>query len=99
VERGKPGVLHPAIMPAAPDLGAPLVQIRCGWHNGGMQNTRLAALDHDLGPEIDMLRTSVRDFADEKIAPIAAELDKTDRLPIDLWPRSEEHTAELQSLA
>src|SRR5213592_2131346 len=51
-----------------------------------MQNTRLAALDHDLGPEIDMLRVSVRDFADEKIAPLAAEIDKTDRFPIELWP-------------
>jgi isovaleryl-CoA dehydrogenase len=51
-----------------------------------MQNTRLAALDHDLGPEIDMLRNSVRDFADEKIAPIAAEIDKTDRFPAELWP-------------
>src|SRR3954465_10909189 len=51
-----------------------------------MQNTRLSALDHDLGPEIDMLRNSVRDFADEKIAPIAAEIDKTDRFPIELWP-------------
>src|SRR5438876_92659 len=51
-----------------------------------MQNTRLAALDHDLGPEIDMLRNSVRDFADEKIAPIAAEIDKADRFPIELWP-------------
>src|SRR5437762_5891115 len=51
-----------------------------------MQNTRLAALDHDLGPEIDMLRNSVRDFADEKIAPIAVEIDKTDRFPIELWP-------------
>jgi isovaleryl-CoA dehydrogenase len=28
----------------------------------------------------------VRDFADEKIAPIAAEIDKTDRFPIELWP-------------
>jgi isovaleryl-CoA dehydrogenase len=51
-----------------------------------MQNTRLAALDHDLGAEIDMLRTSVRDFADAKIAPIAAEIDKTDRFPAELWP-------------
>jgi isovaleryl-CoA dehydrogenase len=51
-----------------------------------MQNTRLAALDHDLGPEIDMLRNSVRDFADEKIAPLAAEIDKTDRFPAELWP-------------
>jgi isovaleryl-CoA dehydrogenase len=52
-----------------------------------MQNTRLAALDHDLGPEIDMLRNTVRDFAEEKIAPIAAEIDKTDRFPIELWPK------------
>src|SRR5438046_10037444 len=51
-----------------------------------MPITRLAALYHDLGPEIDMLRTTVRDFADEKIAPIAAEIDKTDRFPIELWP-------------
>jgi isovaleryl-CoA dehydrogenase len=52
-----------------------------------MQNTRLATLDHDLGPEIDMLRTTVRDFADDKIAPIAAEIDRDDRFPIELWPQ------------
>src|SRR3954449_4211103 len=51
-----------------------------------MQNTRLAMLDHDLGPEIDMLRTTVRDFAEDRIAPIAAEIDRTDRFPIELWP-------------
>jgi isovaleryl-CoA dehydrogenase len=51
-----------------------------------MQNTRLAMLDHDLGPEIDMLRTTVRDFAEDRIAPIAAEIDRTDRFPVELWP-------------
>src|SRR5258708_30632487 len=51
-----------------------------------MQNTRLLMLDHDLGPEIDLLRNNVRDFAEEKIAPIAAEIDKEDRFPIELWP-------------
>src|SRR6202030_2791945 len=51
-----------------------------------MQNTRLSSLDFDLGPEIDMLRNSVRDFADARIAPIAAEIDRTDRFPIELWP-------------
>src|SRR6059058_5253472 len=51
-----------------------------------MQNTRLLTLDHDLGPEIDMLRGSVRDFAEAKIAPIAADIDKTDRFPVELWP-------------
>src|SRR5579872_123623 len=52
-----------------------------------MQNTRLSTLDHDLGPEIDMLRTTVRDFADDKIAPIAAAIDRDDRFPIELWPQ------------
>jgi isovaleryl-CoA dehydrogenase len=51
-----------------------------------MQNTRLAALDFDLGAEIDMLRASVRGFAEDRIAPIAAEIDRTDRFPIELWP-------------
>ena len=52
-----------------------------------MQNIRLAALDHDLGPEIDLLRSTVRDFAEDKIAPIAAEIDRTDRFPVELWPQ------------
>ena len=52
-----------------------------------MQNSRLSTLDHDLGPEIDMLRDTVRDFADDKIAPIAAEIDRDDRFPIELWPQ------------
>ena len=51
-----------------------------------MQNTRLASLDFDLGPEIDMLRTTVRGFAEGRIAPIAAEIDRTDRFPVELWP-------------
>src|SRR5437667_4092676 len=51
-----------------------------------MQNMRLASLDFGLGPEIDMLRTTVRDFAEDRIAPLAAEIDRTDRFPIELWP-------------
>ncbi|MGC2201982.1 MAG: isovaleryl-CoA dehydrogenase [Stellaceae bacterium] len=51
-----------------------------------MHNTRLSSLDFDLGPEIDMLRTMVRDFAEERIAPLAAEIDRTDRFPVELWP-------------
>src|SRR5271170_6883302 len=52
-----------------------------------MQNTRLSSLDFDLGPEIDMLRTTVRGFAENRIAPLAAEIDLTDRFPIELWPQ------------
>ncbi len=38
-------------------------------------------LDFFLGEEIDMLRDSVRRFADAEIAPIAAEIDKTNAFP------------------
>src|ERR671934_752931 len=51
-----------------------------------MQNTRLASLDFDLGPEIDMLRTTVRGFAEDRIAPLASEIDRNDRFPVELWP-------------
>ena len=52
-----------------------------------MHNTRFSALDFDLGAEIDMLRASVRDFAEDKVAPLAAEIDRADRFPIELWPQ------------
>src|SRR6201987_2612766 len=51
-----------------------------------MQNTRLSSLDFDLGAEIDMLRATVRGFAEDRIAPLAAEIDRTDRFPVELWP-------------
>ncbi len=44
------------------------------------------SLDFGLGPDIDMLRDTVRAFSEEKIAPRAAEIDRTDAFPIDLWP-------------
>lgn len=43
-------------------------------------------LDYGLGPDIDMLRDTVRSFASEKVAPRAAEIDEKDNFPIDLWP-------------
>src|SRR6201981_2650449 len=52
-----------------------------------MRNTRLASFDFDLGAEIDMLRTTVRGFAEDRIAPLAAEIDRTDRFPVELWPQ------------
>jgi isovaleryl-CoA dehydrogenase len=51
-----------------------------------MHNTRLATLDFDLGPEIDLLRATVRNFAEDKVAPLATEIDRSDRFPIELWP-------------
>ena len=42
-------------------------------------------LDFDLGEEIDMLRDSVRRFAEAEIAPRAAEIDRSNEFPPDLW--------------
>jgi len=44
-------------------------------------------IDFDLGEDIGMLREAVRDFAQAEIAPRAAEIDRTDQFPMDLWPK------------
>ena len=49
-------------------------------------SNRLSGLDFGLGDEIDMLRETVRNFAADRIAPIAAEIDRTDEFPRHLWP-------------
>ncbi|MDR6587223.1 isovaleryl-CoA dehydrogenase [Agrobacterium tumefaciens] len=46
-----------------------------------------AIFDADLGPEIAALRDSARAFADDKIAPLAAEIDRDDQFPRKLWPQ------------
>lgn len=46
-----------------------------------------AIFDADLGPEIAVLRDSASAFADDKIAPLAAEIDRDDRFPRQLWPQ------------
>ncbi len=46
-----------------------------------------AIFDADLGPEIAALRDSARAFADDEIAPLAAEIDRNDQFPRQLWPR------------
>ena len=44
-------------------------------------------LDFDLGETADQLRDTVRAFTADEIAPIAAEIDRDDRFPRELWPR------------
>ncbi len=48
---------------------------------------RLPGLDFDLGSDVGMLRDTVVDFAQDKIAPYAAEVDRTNSFPRELWPQ------------
>lgn len=45
----------------------------------------LPSLNFALGEDVDMLRASVQSFAAEEIAPRAAEVDKDNQFPMDLW--------------
>jgi len=51
-----------------------------------LPNTMISTLDFGLGEEIDALRDSVRSFSADRVAPIAAEIDRTDEFPRHLWP-------------
>jgi isovaleryl-CoA dehydrogenase len=45
----------------------------------------LPGLNFQLGEDIDALRDAVHSFAQAEIAPRAAELDRLDQFPMDLW--------------
>ncbi len=44
-------------------------------------------LNFDLGETAGMLRDTVRSFSDAEIAPRAAEIDRSNKFPRDLWPK------------
>jgi isovaleryl-CoA dehydrogenase len=44
------------------------------------------AFDFGLGPDVDALRDTVENFARDRIAPRADEIDRTNMFPRDLWP-------------
>src|SRR5215831_9356884 len=46
---------------------------------------QLPGLNFDLGDDINALREAVTDFAQSEIAPRAAEIDRSDQFPMDLW--------------
>lgn len=48
-------------------------------------NATYPMLNYNLGDDIDMLRDSVYQFAQTEIAPRAADIDKNNEFPMDLW--------------
>ena len=47
----------------------------------------LPSLNFELGETADMLRDAVQNFAQSEIAPIAAEIDRSNEFPNELWPK------------
>src|ERR1700724_2746907 len=45
------------------------------------------SLDFGLGPDVDALRDAVHNFAQDEIAPRAADIDRSNTFPRDLWPK------------
>src|SRR5574342_95485 len=50
-----------------------------------MQGMAAITLPFDLGDTVELLRDSVREFAKKEIAPRAAEIDRKNEFPADLW--------------
>ena len=50
-------------------------------------NTHYPMLNFNLGEDIDMLRDSVYQFSQAEIAPRAADIDKSNDFPLDLWQK------------
>src|SRR4051812_35002000 len=57
-----------------------------GTLGGSMRNVG-STLDFDLGDMVGALRNQVETFSAKEIAPRAAEIDKTNEFPMDLWPK------------
>ncbi len=45
------------------------------------------SLNFDLGETADLMRDAVQDFAQAEIAPLAAEIDRSNEFPNELWPK------------
>jgi len=52
-----------------------------------MISNTLPGLDFHLGETADMLRNTAQSFAADEVAPRAAEIDRSDEFPRDLWPK------------
>ncbi|GIQ73137.1 isovaleryl-CoA dehydrogenase [Bradyrhizobium sp. ma5] len=52
-----------------------------------MASNRAAIFNFDLGETADAIRETVHDFSTNEIAPRAAEIDRSNTFPRDLWPK------------
>src|SRR5437899_6326604 len=52
-----------------------------------MASNRALLLNFDLGETADAIRETVHAFSQNEIAPRAAEIDRSNQFPRDLWPR------------
>jgi isovaleryl-CoA dehydrogenase len=52
-----------------------------------MAQFRTPSLPFDLGETAAMIRDTVAGFAEAEIAPLAEEIDRTNRFPRELWPK------------
>ena len=48
---------------------------------------QIPSLDFQLGDDIDLLRDTVMSFSADQIAPRAAEIDRSNQFPRELWPK------------
>jgi isovaleryl-CoA dehydrogenase len=54
---------------------------------GRMPQITTPSIDFDLGETADAIRDSVAGFVAREVAPLAEEIDRTNRFPRELWPR------------
>jgi isovaleryl-CoA dehydrogenase len=52
-----------------------------------MVQNSIPGLDFGLGSDLDILRDTVRAFSQNKIAPLADEIDRANTFPRELWPQ------------
>jgi isovaleryl-CoA dehydrogenase len=52
-----------------------------------VEESTVPDFDFGLGEDIDLLRQTIRDFADAELAPRAEEIDRSNQFPRDLWPK------------
>src|SRR5215813_5637604 len=62
--------------------------VRQSYDRTDSEGKRMAAIDSDFGLDesLEEIRSQVRRFAAEQIAPRAAEIDRSNEFPRDLWP-------------